>query len=229
MIDIWTIFWKCIVVWVIGEVYFCLYLIVRPRENSDYCIENTRNDMTPSIIELCCRKATHYHMWTANVHTSLHFFSNVSVFVFFFFFFFFFFQKNQTVCGRLLKAPKRLYWNMQVSYVLCMGHAMPKCVCGHMRTAKAQIRLRIRAVWSGPSLSANRIIGYYRIYEWRAKARMTLCAWAWWSKSARLAHARKHLSLDVAHMIIDGIWLVFPQRSWTGTWFQLKAWTQSIQ
>ena len=27
-----------------------------------------------------------------------------------------------------------------------------------------------RAVWSGPSLSAYRMIGYYRVYEWRAKA-----------------------------------------------------------
>ena len=34
-----------------------------------------------------------------------------------------------------------------------------------MRTAKAQISLRIRAVWSGPSLSANRIIGYYRMMD----------------------------------------------------------------
>ena len=30
-----------------------------------------------------------------------------------------------------------------------------------MLTAKAQISLRIRAVWSGSSLSVNRIIGYY--------------------------------------------------------------------
>ena len=40
----------------------------------------------------------------------------------------------------------------------------------HMQSAKAQISLCINAVWSGPSLSANRIIGYYRIYKWRAKA-----------------------------------------------------------
>ena len=32
-----------------------------------------------------------------------------------------------------------------------------------MGTAKAQISLRIRAVWSGPSLSANKIIGYYKV------------------------------------------------------------------
>ena len=33
---------------------------------------------------------------------------------------------------------------------------------GHMRIAKAQISLRIRTVWSGLSLSANRIIGYQK-------------------------------------------------------------------
>ena len=32
---------------------------------------------------------------------------------------------------------------------------MGKRVFGHMRAAKAQISLRIRAAWSGPSLSAN--------------------------------------------------------------------------
>ena len=40
---------------------------------------------------------------------------------------------------------------------------MWKRVFGYVRIAKAQIRLRIRAVWSGPSLSANRDIEYYRI------------------------------------------------------------------
>ena len=54
------------------------------------------------------------------------------------------------------------------------GPRNAKRVFGHMWTAKAQISLRIRAVWSGPSLSAYRIIGYYRINEWRAKTRMTL-------------------------------------------------------
>ena len=56
-----------------------------------------------------------------------------------------------------------------------MGLAMQKRVFGLMRTVKAQISLRIRAVWSGLSLSANRIIGYYMIYEWRACARMKRC------------------------------------------------------
>ena len=34
------------------------------------------------------------------------------------------------------------------------------------------------AVWSGPSLSTHRIFRYYRMYEWRAKIQMTLCACA---------------------------------------------------
>ena len=33
-----------------------------------------------------------------------------------------------------------------------------------------QVSLRNRAVWSGPSLSPNSRIGYYRMYEWKAKA-----------------------------------------------------------
>ena len=41
---------------------------------------------------------------------------------------------------------------MQNFYV---GHAMRKCVIRHLRTVKTQIRLCIRAVLSGPLLSAN--------------------------------------------------------------------------
>ena len=59
---------------------------------------------------------------------------------------------------------------------------MQKRVFEHMRTAKAQISLRIRAIWSGPSVSANRIIGCNRMYQWRVNARVRLCAcveWIW--------------------------------------------------
>ena len=68
-----------------------------------------------------------------------------------------------------------------------------KCVFGHMRTAKAQISLRIHTVWSGPSLSANRIIGHYKMYEWRAKAWMILCTCAVLSESAYSAHVQRHI------------------------------------
>ena len=59
---------------------------------------------------------------------------------------------------RKYKKWKKTLCNQSYMY---MGYDMLKRVFGHMRTAKAQISLRIRAVWSGPSLSAYRIIGYY--------------------------------------------------------------------
>ena len=71
---------------------------------------------------------------------------------------------------------------------------------GHMRTAKAQIRLRIRAVWSGPSLSTIRIIGYYRIYQLRAKPWMSLCTCAGWSDCAFCASLKTLFYL---------IWLIY--------------------
>ena len=48
-------------------------------------------------------------------------------------------------------------------------------------------------VWSVPSLSANRIIGYYRMYKWRANTQMILCTCAGWPvlcmfKATFLAH-----------------------------------------
>ena len=67
-----------------------------------------------------------------------------------------------------------------------------KRVLGHMRTAKSQISLRIRAVWSSPSLTANRITGYNRMYERRAKARVILCSRAWRSDSAHFARVRRY-------------------------------------
>ena len=66
---------------------------------------------------------------------------------------------------------------------------------GHMRAAKTQINLRIRAILSGHSLSANKIIVYYRMYEWRAKARMILCACAGAPESAHFMHVRRQFSV----------------------------------
>ena len=70
--------------------------------------------------------------------------------------------------------------------------AMRKRVFRHIRIAKAQISLRIYAGWSGPSLSADRIIGYYRMYESRANVGFVRCACAGWAESAYFAHARRH-------------------------------------
>ena len=41
-------------------------------------------------------------------------------------------------------------------------------------------------------MSAKRIIGYYRMYEWKAKVRMILSACAGRSQSAPIAHVRMH-------------------------------------
>ena len=73
---------------------------------------------------------------------------------------------------------------------LGMGRTMRKCVFRHMRTVKAQISLRIRAVWSGPSLSAYRIIGHYRMYQWRANIRMRL---RMRGMNVHFTHARRHI------------------------------------
>ena len=61
-----------------------------------------------------------------------------------------------------------------------------------MRTAKALISLHICAGRSGPSLSATRIIRYYRMYKWKAKARMILWPCAGLYESADFAHVRRH-------------------------------------
>ena len=76
-----------------------------------------------------------------------------------------------------------------------MGRAMQKCVFGLMRIAKSQISLPIRAVWSAPLLSANRIIGYYRMLQWTTIARMRPCACAEWCESTHFAHAQRHFFL----------------------------------
>ena len=76
-----------------------------------------------------------------------------------------------------------------------MGSAMQKCVFGHMRIAKSQISLSIHAVWSASLLSANRIIGYYRMLQWTTIARMRPCACAEWCESTHFAHAQRHFFL----------------------------------
>ena len=53
-----------------------------------------------------------------------------------------------------------------------------------MRTAKSKTILHNRAVWSVTSLSANKTIGYYRMHEWKANARMTRFACAGGSRTA---------------------------------------------
>ena len=74
-----------------------------------------------------------------------------------------------------------------------LGHAKRKLVYGHMRTATAQIKLHTRAVWSGPSLSANSITGYYRMYQWRPKTPNETLRMLRMFQSAPFAHVRRHV------------------------------------
>ena len=94
----------------------------------------------------------------------------------------------------------------------------------HMQAGKAQIRLRMGEVWSGNSLSTNRIIGYYRMFEWRAKDRMILCACAGLSKYVRFAHVRRHLfawrdpsfadAFTSGLTELEQVWLRARQQNW---------------
>ena len=70
--------------------------------------------------------------------------------------------------------------------------AMLKHVFRHMLTAKAQISLCIHAVWSGPSLSTDRIIGYYRMFQWRGNAQMRICVCAGWYRSLHFEQTLRH-------------------------------------
>ena len=83
---------------------------------------------------------------------------------------------------------------------------------GHWRTSKAQISLRIREVWSGPPMFANRIIRFYRMLQWRANARMRFRACAGWYESAHLAHARWHITLDEAKILLPSRHTTLKQR-----------------
>ena len=66
------------------------------------------------------------------------------------------------------------------------------CIMGNIRGQQRPRSAYASAVWSGPSLSTNRIVGYYRICERRAKAQIVLCTSAGWFESVHFAHTRRH-------------------------------------
>ena len=74
---------------------------------------------------------------------------------------------------------------------------MRKPVFGHTRAAKAQISLRISAVRSESLLSADKIIEYYRMYEWTE-----IPGW-YFAHPQDFAHVRKHFFL-CGPIMIDG-------------------------
>ena len=74
-----------------------------------------------------------------------------------------------------------------------MERTIRKRVFVHVRTTKAQISLCIHTVWTGPPLSANRIAGYYRMFQLRAKTRIILCDCTGWCEDTHFAPARRHI------------------------------------
>ena len=89
-----------------------------------------------------------------------------------------------------------------------MGLAMQKHVFGHIRTAKAQISLRIRADWSGLFLSGIRSSLHYRNYQWRANVRMKLCACAGWIWIC-IFYACSKTHFPLAHPLYTSLWYWF--------------------
>ena len=95
-----------------------------------------------------------------------------------------------------------------------MGWAMQKHVLGSL----------IR-----PSLSTNRIIGYYRIYESRAKAQMLLCAWAGDVNLCILRMFKGTFSFDVTHIRLAFLMYFLEQtKNKTTKWFSFNQQQQKI-
>ena len=77
------------------------------------------------------------------------------------------------------------------------GH-VPSGICGQRSpNPPAHARSLIRAFHV-----RQQITGYYKMYEWRAKARMKLCACAWWYECAFCAF-KSTFSLGAAHIVIS--------------------------
>ena len=85
-----------------------------------------------------------------------------------------------------------------------MGDTMRKHVIGHVWTAKANISLRICAVWSGPSLSSNNHWILQNVCK-KTKGQdetLHMCRMIW---ICAFAHVRKHFCLT-CNLIKMPIW-----------------------
>ena len=98
---------------------------------------------------------------------------------------------------RLLCNDHAFYiWTTYITYGPCliyMGRAMRKCIFGLVRTAKSQISLHIRAVWSGTLLSAKRIIRQYRRYQQEQMPGWDLAHVRDESESVHFGYAGRHV------------------------------------
>ena len=95
--------------------------------------------------------------------------------------------------------------------MIYMDRALQKCVAGLMRTAKTQLSLRIRAVWSWPSLSAN------KMYEWRT----TECRNG--EQKWYFAHAQDYLNLRIVRVLEGTFYLTWPEIV-----FRNPGWTEQL-
>ena len=90
--------------------------------------------------------------------------------------------------------------NQSISKLSCihaeLSHAKKMCLQGVCRQQRSWSDC-IHAVWSGPLLSAARIIGYYRMYQWRAKTQIRL-----WICDFRACLKTPFFSLDAAQLYI---------------------------
>ena len=72
------------------------------------------------------------------------------------------------------------------------------------------------SVWLGSSLFAKRIIGYYRMYEWKAKARIIFCTCAGWSEYAHSSRKHTYIILTplkphfhIVKLGFTGVYIIF--------------------
>ena len=74
-----------------------------------------------------------------------------------------------------------------------LGQVMQKCVLCHMRTTKAQISLRIRAVWLAPLLFTAYIVWYVYLLYPKVKIIASFCSWAGCFFSYLVENPRRHV------------------------------------
>ena len=85
-----------------------------------------------------------------------------------------------------------------------MRNARKRSLC-HVRAKKVQIRLRVCAVWSGPSLPAYSTLGYCGLYQQAESILIILRACAGWSGPWMFGYGRKSLLPRLASYDNPGI------------------------
>ena len=92
-------------------------------------------------------------------------------------------------------------WNLIVSHRICHFRAVQPFDTKKMFSSKCGHPRLIQAVERGPLLSANKIIRFYRMCEWRAKAQMIFCRCADDVNPHILCILKGIILLDAAHLI----------------------------